>query len=241
MVAGGGNKCVKSLVVIFNLLFCLAGGALLGVSLWLRFDNRIQATFENQLNTNNIPLQVKDYYVAIYILAAIGGLLFVTGFLGCCGAACESTCMLGCFFIIVLVLFLAEVACGIYVLVKKDDLKTIFGEGIRDVLKEKYKPDSKDEETQHFVTSMNKFFEIQQCCGGTGCKDFDSFGVARPAVCQCDKDPERPGCAQKLHDLTKGHWAILGGIAIGILAIELLAMIFSMTLCCALRRDVYYH
>lgn len=59
-----------------------------------------------------------------------------------------------------LILFLAEVACGIYVLVKKDDLKTIFGEGIRDVLKEKYKPDSKDEETQHFVTSMNKFFEI---------------------------------------------------------------------------------
>lgn len=33
--------------------------------------------------------------VVFYVTAGIGGLIFLTGFLGCCGAGCENTCLLG--------------------------------------------------------------------------------------------------------------------------------------------------
>ena len=34
------------------------------------------------------------YEQAVYLLIAVGGLIFLVGFLGCCGACCESSCML---------------------------------------------------------------------------------------------------------------------------------------------------
>lgn len=35
-------------------------------------------------------------YTGAYILVAIGGLIMIIGFLGCCGAIRESQCMLAC-------------------------------------------------------------------------------------------------------------------------------------------------
>lgn len=87
-------------------------------------------------------------YIALYVLAAIGGLLLLCGFLGCCGACMESPALLGTvyhqiiistileqlfiifmkfqFFFIILVLFLAEIAGGIYIFVKKDQVFCFF-------------------------------------------------------------------------------------------------------------------
>ncbi|EGV93251.1 Tetraspanin-8, partial [Cricetulus griseus] len=51
--------------------------------------------------------------VAVNMLIAVGAIIMVLGFLGCCGAVKESRCMLLLFFIGLLLILLLQVAAGI--------------------------------------------------------------------------------------------------------------------------------
>ncbi|KAB0395730.1 hypothetical protein E2I00_001511 [Balaenoptera physalus] len=66
----------------------LAGIAVLAVGLWLRFDSQTKSIFEQENNNSS-------FYTGVYILIGAGALMMLVGFLGCCGAVQESQCMLG--------------------------------------------------------------------------------------------------------------------------------------------------
>lgn len=63
----------------------LGGTCLLGVGIWVMVD---PTGFREIIAAN--PLLV----TGVYILLAMGGLLFLLGFLGCCGAVRENKCLL---------------------------------------------------------------------------------------------------------------------------------------------------
>ncbi|GLD48231.1 CD9 antigen-like isoform X1 [Lates japonicus] len=105
--------CVKYALFIFNFIFWLAGTGVLAVGLWLRFDSRTAGLFEGQDSPT-------VFFTGVYILIAAGALMIVVGFLGCCGAIKESPCMLGLFFLFLLIIFAVEVAAGIWGLSNKD-------------------------------------------------------------------------------------------------------------------------
>ncbi|EDM12182.1 rCG47614, isoform CRA_e [Rattus norvegicus] len=77
----GCTKCIKYLLFVFNFVFWLAGGVILGVALWLRHDPQTTSLL--------------TFYVGIYILIAVGAVMMFVGFLGCYGAIQESQCLLG--------------------------------------------------------------------------------------------------------------------------------------------------
>lgn len=56
---------------------------------------------------------MKDFYVGCYLLIAVGALMSLLGFLGCCGALRKSQCMLTSFFILLVVVFCGQLACAI--------------------------------------------------------------------------------------------------------------------------------
>ena len=64
------------------LYFQLAGGGLLGIGIWMKLDE----TIVNYLHVVNVagsdPLL--DHAATLFI--AVGGFVFLVGFLGCCGA-----------------------------------------------------------------------------------------------------------------------------------------------------------
>ncbi|XP_076314949.1 tetraspanin-8-like [Tachypleus tridentatus] len=62
------------------------GAALFGLGLWIRTDEDFWE-YENSLS-------VRNYYQATYIVIAVGAILLIMGFIGCCGAATESPCLL---------------------------------------------------------------------------------------------------------------------------------------------------
>ena len=66
----------------------LLGCAILGVGIWLRVDPNV-AKYVNHAEEINV------FYTLAYVLMAIGIVIMVIGFLGCCGAIRESQCMLG--------------------------------------------------------------------------------------------------------------------------------------------------
>lgn len=115
----GCTKCIKYLLFVFNFVFWLAGGVILGVALWLRHDPQTTSLLYLELGDKPAP---STFYVGIYILIAVGAVMMFVGFLGCYGAIQESQCLLGTFFTCLVILFACEVAAGIWGFVNKDQI-----------------------------------------------------------------------------------------------------------------------
>lgn len=70
----------------------LAGAGLLAVGIWVKVDS---GSILGLLQTlNNGPPELKQVLNVGYLLIAVGAVLLLLGFLGCCGAVRESKCML---------------------------------------------------------------------------------------------------------------------------------------------------
>lgn len=219
----GGLQCIKYLVFVFNFLFWLAGTAVLAVGLWLRFDSRTVGLF----NGEDSP---SVFFTGVYILIAAGALMMVVGFLGCCGAIKESPCMLGLFFLFLLLIFAVEVAAGIWGLSNKDRVVEDVTEFYKQTLTN-YK-DSRQEALRETLRLIH--FGLD-CCGTTG----TIFDAAKD-IC-----PKKDGlealitkaCPAAIDEMFNNKLHIIGGVGIGIGVIMIFGMIFSMMLCCAIKRS----
>ncbi|XP_051889971.1 CD9 molecule a [Pristis pectinata] len=219
----GGMKCVKYLLFGFNFLFWLAGTAVLAVGLWLRFDASTKDIFE-------FENQPSTFYTGVYILIGAGALMMIVGFLGCCGAIQESTCMLGCFFVFLLIIFAVEIAAGIWGFLNKDKVT----EEVQDVYRSLYTEYvvGKDESKKAALIAIQKGLD---CCG--------IGGAVEPLIRDtCPKKEfleefTRQGCLQAIDDMFNKKLYIIGAVGIGIGIIMIFGMIFSMVLCCAIRNS----
>ncbi|XP_039266767.1 tetraspanin-18-like [Styela clava] len=201
----GGMTCIKYLMFFFNLLIFLAGAALLGVGIWAAVSGE---TFKQVVS--NDPL----IFNSIYIIIAVGAALFLIGFLGCCGAVNENRCLLATFFALVLILFIIQIVGAVLAIV----LRTQAEQAARETMR-----------TNN--TDWDAFQQAFTCCGIDGPDDWSP----NPPVSCCPEDkactPDKiftTGCKETIAAM---FW-VVAGIALGILVIELLAMIFS---CCMYR------
>ncbi|PIO24958.1 hypothetical protein AB205_0172560, partial [Aquarana catesbeiana] len=71
----------------------LAGGTLLGVGIWVSVDSNSFLKIFGTLGSGTDSIASQFVNVG-YFLIAIGALLVILGFLGCCGAQKESKCLL---------------------------------------------------------------------------------------------------------------------------------------------------
>jgi len=81
-------------LIIFSsfLPFQLAGVAILGVGIWVKVDSGSILNFLGKIE--DAPAELSQVLNVGYLLIAVGALLVVIGFLGCCGAVKENKCML---------------------------------------------------------------------------------------------------------------------------------------------------
>lgn len=70
----------------------LAGAAILGVGIWVKVDSGSILGLLNKIE--GAPGELQQVQNVGYLLIAVGALLLIMGFLGCCGAIKESRCML---------------------------------------------------------------------------------------------------------------------------------------------------
>ncbi|KAG8436976.1 hypothetical protein GDO86_007891 [Hymenochirus boettgeri] len=239
---------IKVMMVLFNLLIFLGGGTLLGIGIWVTVDSN---SFLKIFGTVSASSAVQFVNVG-YFLIAIGALLIILGFLGCCGAQKESRCLLLMFFTIILIIFIAEVAGAVVALVYSSLAENLLGPLLRPVLQTQYG-------TNQDVTKIwNNTMENLKCCGFDGYTDFNNSAYYNnnhqyPSYC-CNANTTNqnsvctvqmasisniPGCFQQLLTLIRQNAAIVGGVAAGICALELAAMIVSMYLYCHLDKEAH--
>ncbi|XP_077056070.1 tetraspanin-1 isoform X1 [Siphateles boraxobius] len=208
---------VKVVMVVFNLLICLAGMCLTTAGIW--------ATVNIDFFMEVLPPFTDEYLshvnVAIFSIT-IGAVMTLLGMLGCCGAQKESKCLLIMFFSIILIICIAEAAAAIVSLVYSSYTEIILIAWATPGLKEQYGKD------QILTDSWNSTMTTLQCCGFSNYTDFsESYyykqnGALYPPTC-C-------GCFKQIVKVTQRKVDIVGGIAAGVTAIELAAMGVSMYL-----------
>ncbi|KAM3864745.1 tetraspanin 34a [Diretmus argenteus] len=233
---------LKIMMFIFNGCIFLAGATIMGVGVWVKVDS---GSLLGLLDTiEDAPAGLAQLANVSYLLIGVGAVLLVMGFLGCCGAVKESRCMLLTFFIIVLIIFLAEVAAAVVVLVF-DQVADDLLKSLKDEVKTSIQKDYGQSES---MTSLwNATMEEFKCCGFSDYTDFSNSTYYKdtegtyPTVCcnatittTCNEYAAHSsaidGCFDKLLQLIKDNALIIGGVALAIAAIEIAAMVVSMTL-----------
>ncbi|KAF3700615.1 Tetraspanin-1 [Channa argus] len=242
----GCYKFLKGMMFVFNGIIFLAGAAILGVGIWVKVDSSSILSFLGKIP--NVPTELSQVLNVGYLLIAIGVLLVVIGFLGCCGAIRESRCMLLLFFIIVLLVFIAEVAGAIVILVFRplaNQMFTKIGIAAAQNIHTEYGSNSD-------VTGLwNSAMTTMNCCGFNNATDFvdspyyKANGDQVPPLCcpgfinPCNitvaTNSTITGCFPKIQQLVDNNTVAIVAVALGIAALEVCAMAVSMILFCRIK------
>ncbi|XP_043918898.1 tetraspanin-18 [Protopterus annectens] len=235
-------SCIKYLMFFFNFFIFLGGAFLLGTGIWVLVD---PTGFREVVAANPI------LFTGVYIVLAMGAMLFLLGFLGCCGAIRENRCLLLFFFILILIIFLAELAAAIVAFIFREHLTREF------FTKELKKHYMGSNSSDVFSATWNSIMIAFGCCGVNGPEDFEetiNFPTMPnqnvPEACckrdlhlrqvttdyreECLQGKEsfynNQGCYTVILNSLEPYVYLAGALTIGVLAIELCAMIFAMCL-----------
>ncbi|KAF7688023.1 CD81 molecule a [Silurus meridionalis] len=231
----GCTKCIKYMLFFFNFIFWLAGCVILGVSLWLRHDEKTSSLLVLKFEDTEAP---NTFYISVYILIAVGAVMMFVGFLGCYGAIQESQCLLGTFFTCLVILFACEVAAGIWGFINKDQISkdvigfydTVYDRGIQSTVAEK---------KEAAAAVLKVFHETLQCCGkGTATSLLTGWTTD---LCPTKGAFEmNQNCHSKIKELFTDKIYLIGIAALVVAIIMIFEMIFSMVLCCGIRNSPVY-
>uniref|UniRef100_A0A8D2B994 Tetraspanin n=1 Tax=Sciurus vulgaris TaxID=55149 RepID=A0A8D2B994_SCIVU len=235
---------IKTMMILFNTLIFLCGAALLAVGIWVSVDGPSFLKIFGPLSSSAMQFVNVGYF-----LIAAGVVLFVLGFLGCYGAKSENKCALLTFFFILLLIFVAEVAAAVVVLVYTTMAEQFLALVVVPAIKKDY-GSQKD-----FTQVWNSTMEGLKCCGFNNYTDFEDSPyfkqnqlfppfccinninrtVEEPCTAQKAQEKDVQGCFEQLLYDIRTNAVTVGGVAFGIGALELAAMIVSMYLYCHLK------
>ncbi|XP_018431864.1 PREDICTED: tetraspanin-8 [Nanorana parkeri] len=224
----GANKCLKYSMFAFNFLFWLCGCVILGVSIYLRVSKDAQ---------QKLNLSGSGIMSGIDVMIAVGSIIMVLGFFGCCGAIKESRCLLILFFIGLLLILVLQITAGVLGVVYKPKIEAAVNESLFQLL-------PLNEQTPDFIQSLKTIEKENKCCGiFNGIQD---WGTVSSESCQCKtaSDPTTCGgngyyketCKTVFVDYFQNHLLIIIGIAFGLAVVELFGLGFSMTLYCQIGK-----
>lgn len=230
MVYGIGNRCLKLLMFLMNFLIFVFGAIVFGISLWITFDKHFADKFRDalsQFSTHEIPQEIIDflakYQASLWIFIAVGGLIMVVGFLGCCGAACESVLLLTLFLVIVMILAIVQLFGLVYMQTGQDEFKA----SVRTVL-------DKTSQSAELRKQLSPLMSAFECCGAT--KETKNLYID-DKLCT---DPKQEDCYTVIEQSidSNGSKILIAGIVL--LIVEAFALVFSCVLFRAFREGEAY-
>ncbi|XP_048013630.1 CD151 antigen isoform X2 [Megalobrama amblycephala] len=241
-----GTICLKYLLFVFNLLFWLAGGAVMAVGIWTLVDKSDYISL----------LSSSTYMVAAFILIGAGAVVMFTGMLGCCATIREQRGLLIVFFVLLLLIFLLEITAGILAYVYYQELNAELRADLKERMVENYQKPGQE----HITRAVDKLQQDLKCCGSNSSADWrdgswiQTFADRRLVPDSCCKTPtercglrDHPsniykvegGCISKLEDFILQHLLILGSVGLGIAFIQIFGMIFTCCLYRSLKEEIY--
>jgi len=200
--------CLQTIFCVFNGLIAVLAAACVGVGAWAlaspdSFLGKMTKVLEE---VPDLGISAADLKAAAIVLVIIGSVIMLIAGIGCFGAAKNSKCLLGLFFIaMVIICVIVIVAVVLVQFNSKDKIETTLQEMLT-----KYKAGD--------FEPLNKIQEVLQCCGVKGPGDFEG---KKPDSCK----EYTEGCVAKLEGYlndTKGPVFITGIITLVLLVLATL-------------------
>ncbi|KAI7791905.1 tetraspanin-11 [Triplophysa rosa] len=233
--------CLKYLLFVFNFLFWMGGGVVMGVGIWTLVDKGDYLSL----------LASSTFAVSAYILILAGGLVMVTGFLGCCAVIREQRSCLSTYFSCLLLIFLIELVAGVLAYVYYQKLSEELKQHLSKTMTQNYAQPWKESITQ----SVDRLQQDFKCCGSNNSSDWTHSVYIKsqeaesrlvPDSCcktitpRCGKRDHpsniykvEGGCITKLEQFLADHLLIIGAVGIGVACLQICGMVFT---CCLHRR-----
>ncbi|XP_012683983.1 tetraspanin 36 [Clupea harengus] len=230
----------KTVLLLLSLMFWAAGAALAYVGAYvIKSYNSFQSFLEDK--TTLIPATI------IIVVAAV---MFIIGIVGCCSTLRESKIGLGFFMIIILLIFVAEVAALVCSFIY---MKRLNGELEKSMTTVFAKYDGNNPET-HTVDLLQSQL---QCCGVQNYTDwsgtpwFSSHNNTVPLSCcktnntECTGRPDQPsllnteGCEPKLDKLIQDVMSYAMLVILGFAIIKFFGIVSVCVITCRSRRNDY--
>jgi len=223
------ESIVKYFMVLCNILFALAGIILIGFGAYAQIAAKDYLNFlgDNYVNT------------PIFIII-LGGVVFAIALFGCCGAWKENKCLIYTYGTILFFILIAQVAAGIAAFALRGPLKTEISKNM-----EKGQENYHKEGYEGVTTTWDLVQENLHCCGVNSYTDWQNVtqlaGGVPDSCCKvghqegCGKAPVdaekifSEGCFTLFNDEFNSNLTIVGAVALGIAAGEIIAIIFA---CC---------
>lgn len=246
-----GTICLKYLLLLFNVLFWLAGGAVLAVGVWTLVE---KSDYISLLNSNL-------YSASAYILIAAGVIVIVTGVVGCCAVLRETKSLLIVYLCLLLCVFLLEIIAGVLAYITYQEcfpfcyqLDEELKQNLQATMQQKYQQPGEESVTR----AVDKLQQEFKCCGSHNYTDWtenvwleqnqllvpDSCCKTRTDLCGARDHPSNiykleGGCIMKLEEFILSQLYILGAVGIGVACLQLLGMMFTCCLYHNLEEDPY--
>ncbi|NWH86003.1 TSN8 protein, partial [Aegithalos caudatus] len=238
----GVSRCMKYSMFIFNFFFwVICGCIILGFSIWIRVSSTEQVNACSHTST--------IVYAGVNLLIAVGAIIMILGFLGCCGAAKESRCMLMLFFIALLLILILQITGGVLGAVYKPQVEEAFNRTLSTSVNALQ---STTGEYTEYQEAFQKLERKEKCCGLLdGPQDWGkNFNKPSSKICQCELEKpssdlcikygdryiyKRP-CGEVIVQQIKDNLIIIMGIAFGLAVVEILGLVFSMSLYCQIGK-----
>jgi CD63 antigen len=215
-----GLKILKYLLFFFNFLFFILGTVLIIVG------SLVVAGKISSIETINFVNTVG------WLCIALGIIIFLISFCGCCGACMESRVLLVIYLIFVVLSTILAFAFAICAAVMKGKINDSIDELIKKAVNEYDKKDKMKEVMDGFQTGF-------KCCGISGKSDWDSRGTI-PDSCKKSNTPNDyydKGCASTVIEFIKSKFSIFLGVLFGVAFFQFLIVVSASCVCHAIGKD----
>ncbi|XP_018567943.1 tetraspanin-9-like isoform X2 [Anoplophora glabripennis] len=203
----------KYILFLFNLLILICGIALIALGVIYK------------VNSSGI-----DFMSLSSLAIAIGAIISLIAFFGCCGAIKESSCMLTTYAAIVLTLFIIQVVLAILAFVAIRNEGTEVSSFIRDHLTSLY-----NNQNSLNLETLEVIHRGYECCGLDGPTGSEVQNNTQVMSSCCSKTVTtctttiafQKGCVSAMTDFLNTNLKIIGIIAIVFAVVELCAALFA--------------
>jgi len=209
--------CLQTTFCAFNALIAILAAACVGVGIWALVDKK---TFTDAITTATEELKIDGITAEqisnlAILICVVGGIIMIIAGIGCCGAMKNVKCLLGVFFIAMLLISILVIVVAVLVHVYPGKLSEKITEKFRKYI------DNGD-----FKDEVEKYQNTFKCCGINGPQDFE--GKTPPKICETEKE----GCLDKIMKDIRNYSSPLFIVSIITLILLLLATAISGYLYC---------
>lgn len=156
---------IKICLGTFNILCLFVGIATFAGGMFIQFDGTVKEVLKSMTDV----ISSSSIGILSVIMLAVGGLVMLVSFVGCCGVLSESKCMIGLYCTFLILMLIGQLAIGgLGIYYGKQKIDTEFKNHFKELIR------VNDASNMKTLNTIQTFF---QCCGYAGPNDYPNHTV----------------------------------------------------------------